>query len=307
VTPLPAGPFPVPLSTIDWLVSKERPAARYVALRDLLAPTLKSADVRKARQTLDRDPFVRDTLPVLKRKLAPSSVNELERSYDGALWLAHFLVDHGADASQPELKRAADIFFARYERTFVELSRHASLDAVLPHFFTACRLLARLGHGGDPRVLVAAEWLAERCGTHEGAAAVKDLLFFAALPEAKRSGEVRRAIAFQVERVVAELPQDRLLSAAGSFGFPNGEESDLLEALDALAAVGTPYRDELATPLALLAGKADHRARWKLDHLPAGERIPSGLERDGELSRWVTIRALRVLQRFVNLTVVTTK
>jgi len=35
--PLPPGPLHVPISTIDWLVSRESPAARYVALRDLLA------------------------------------------------------------------------------------------------------------------------------------------------------------------------------------------------------------------------------------------------------------------------------
>ncbi|HEX7615726.1 MAG TPA: hypothetical protein VF554_10660, partial [Thermoanaerobaculia bacterium] len=45
VKPLPDGPFPVPLSTIDWLVSRESPAARFVALRDLLGRPAKDPDL----------------------------------------------------------------------------------------------------------------------------------------------------------------------------------------------------------------------------------------------------------------------
>ena len=66
VQPLPEGPFAVPLSTIDWLVSRESPAARYVALRDLLGRPAKDPDLRKAKQGLAREPFVREALALLE-------------------------------------------------------------------------------------------------------------------------------------------------------------------------------------------------------------------------------------------------
>src|SRR5258708_2424626 len=71
VRPLPEGPFAVPLSTIDWLVSRESPAARYVALRDLLGRPPKDPDLKRAKQGFGREPFVRESLALLRAKLAP--------------------------------------------------------------------------------------------------------------------------------------------------------------------------------------------------------------------------------------------
>ncbi|MEO8584569.1 MAG: hypothetical protein ABI584_00260, partial [Acidobacteriota bacterium] len=88
-------------------------------------------------------------------------------------------------------------------------------------------------------------------------------------------------------------------------GFPCGDETDLAEMLFALASVLPPEsRSEpvLARSLAHLAARADHRARWKLERPPPA-RLPVVLERTGELSRWVTLRALSVFQHFRGLEV----
>jgi hypothetical protein len=88
-------------------------------------------------------------------------------------------------------------------------------------------------------------------------------------------------------------------------GFPCGDETDLVEMLFALASVlpaesrGEPV---LSRALAQLAARADHRARWTLER-PRPERLPVVLERTGELSRWVTLRALAILQHFRGLEV----
>jgi hypothetical protein len=88
-------------------------------------------------------------------------------------------------------------------------------------------------------------------------------------------------------------------------GFPCGDETDLVEMLFALALV-LPAESQcepvLCRALAHLAARADHRARWTLER-PRPERLPIALERTGELSRWVTLRALAVLQHFHGLEV----
>lgn len=303
--PLPEGPFRVPISTLDWLVSRESPAARVVALRDLLGRPPKDIELRKAKQTLARDAFVRDVLALLRSRLAPGPrAVPLERRYDGGAWLVLFLAEMGGDTSLPALRHSVDVLFARWEKAFVEVERHGELPRDVPDFVAACRALALLGQATDPRILSAADALARRAVSGGGETA-KELLFFAALPSAKRSETVRRATALLVaragdaERPGPGGPLPRTFFAAG---FPTGATTDYLEHLWALAAVGAGRGPGLEKPLAVLASRADHRARWKLERsLP--EKLPVALEREGDLSRWVTIRALVVLQHFVGLSI----
>ena len=311
VKPLSGGPFPVPLSTIDWLVSRESPAARFVALRDLLGRPAKDPDLKKARQGFSRDPLVRDLLGLLRARLEPgpgAGAAGLERRYDGGLWLALFLTEIGGDGALPLLHHAGDVLLARWEKVLVAIDRHegAALDA--PLFRAALRVLARVGWGRDTRVLQGADALAARALAGQGRTE-KDLLFFASIPEDVRSPRVTRTISFLTTRLLeAELPAALAEGAPEDLvkpGFPCGDETDLAEMLLALARVLPPEsRSEpvLERSLARLAARADHRARWKMERLPP-ERLPVALERTGELSRWVTLRALAVFQHFLGLEV----
>src|SRR5512140_3263825 len=141
------GPFPVPLATIDWLVSRENPGVRAVALRDLLARPPKDPDVRRARQAAVRDPFLRDLLALVRARLVPAPQVPLERRYDGGMWLALFLTEFGVDEAQPALRHAADVLLARWEKAFVEIERGKVEGLDVPLFSAALRVLARTGRG----------------------------------------------------------------------------------------------------------------------------------------------------------------
>jgi hypothetical protein len=311
VVPLPEGACRVPISTIDWLVSRESPAARYVVLRDLLGRPAKDLELRRARQALPRDPWVRDVLDVLRRRLEPgASRADLLRKYEGALWLTLFLGEAGGDASLPVLRHAADVLFAGWEKELVELSRHRDAAIEVGSFSALCRALALIGHAGDPRVLAGADYVA-RAATLGRAKTAKALLLFAALPPEKRSPLVARATDFLVARALdAELPRDAGQSAPREnlrAGFPTGDTSDVPELLYALALAApegavSPREGSLSRALALLLSRADHRSRWRLEREPDG-RLPFALERTGEMSRWVTLRALVTLQRFLGLSI----
>lgn len=303
---LGSGPFALPISTLDWLVSRESPAARFVCLRDLLERPDKDIDLRKARQGVPRDPFLRDALPMLRQALGPG-VSRLgaDAPADSGTVLAAMFAEMGADTSLPEIKHAVDVFLARWEIVFVAIERGEEPSAG-PAFLSSCRTLCRLGLGTDPRIVHAAENVAGRvvASSQPEADVSPALAFLTALPQSVRSGRIQRGIDFAVERVLAlELPPAGTGPwdpARERFGFPGDARVDLLSSLAALADAAVPESPVITEALTRLARRADHRGRWKLDR-PLPVRLSLPFEREGELSRWVSLRALRVLSRFRGL------
>jgi hypothetical protein len=81
------------------------------------------------------------------------------------------------------------------------------------------------------------------------------------------------------------------------FGFPLNYNSDALEALLSLAAVGEPRRTEYVPALHLVEDAADDEMRWTMRNSLNGKTI-ADVEFKGEPSRWLTLRALEVLEHF---------
>lgn len=296
----------MPVSTLDWLLSREDLAARYVTLRDLLGRPEKDLERRKAFREIPRDPWVRDVLTILRKRLAPGwNAAGLSHPYDGVLWQSLFLCEMGLDRRLPEQERVADVLWSTWEREFVRIDRGDEPATDTATLLVVFRTLSGLGPPDDPRLLSAARWVAEgRVRSDDaprgGGSVAPELRFLAAVPKEKRLPVVSRALSFAVERAIAtELPRDT--TAPPSLGAPAGTHVDLLELLAALADAGVTRRPELEPALALLVHRADGRSRWKLDR---GLDGPTWIERErtGELSRWVTIKALGTLSRMTGLT-----
>lgn len=81
------------------------------------------------------------------------------------------------------------------------------------------------------------------------------------------------------------------------FGFPLSYNSDVLEALAALAGVGEGWREEYAPALAVVEAAADKEMRWTLRNTFNGKML-ADVESKGSPSKWLTLRALQVLERF---------
>ena len=132
--------------------------------------------------------------------------------------------------------------------------------------------------------------------------ATKELLALAAVPPRRRTRAQREAIEVGVEFVLshdlsradfptATSPSSRWLR----FGFPASYSADVLELLLALAELGR-VRDPRAGPgLELLLSKQDGEGRWRLETTLNG-KMHVDIERKGAPSKWLTLRALRVLQ-----------
>lgn len=104
------------------------------------------------------------------------------------------------------------------------------------------------------------------------------------------------------ERFVAEHRPLRYGDKPGwlRFGFPLSYNSDALEALAALAAVDETRRPEYEPAIAVVETAADAKMRWTMRTSFNGKML-ADVERKGEPSKWITLRALRVLERFGEL------
>lgn len=81
------------------------------------------------------------------------------------------------------------------------------------------------------------------------------------------------------------------------FGFPLSYNSDALEALLALASVRETRRPEYEAAIELVENAADDTMRWTLRTTFNGKML-GDVEEKGQPSRWLTLRALTVLEGF---------
>ena len=88
-----------------------------------------------------------------------------------------------------------------------------------------------------------------------------------------------------------ELVEERWLT----FAFPTYWHYDVLRGLDYLRTAGIPADDRVAEAVGVVRDRRQNDGRWLLDRVYPGRTIVA-LEDAGEPSRWITVRALRVLE-----------
>jgi hypothetical protein len=83
------------------------------------------------------------------------------------------------------------------------------------------------------------------------------------------------------------------------FGFPLHYNSDILEAMVALALVGIPMNSALKEPLQVVQDKRTSEGTWILENSLNG-KMWADVEQKGKPSKWITYFALVVLDHFEN-------
>ena len=74
--------------------------------------------------------------------------------------------------------------------------------------------------------------------------------------------------------------------------------ADILQVVEALAALGYGDDPRLTNALALIRSKADADGRWLLEYHYNGKMVDGvAFGRKGQANKWVTIRALKALGR----------
>jgi hypothetical protein len=79
------------------------------------------------------------------------------------------------------------------------------------------------------------------------------------------------------------------------FAFPTWWHYDVLRALEHFRTAGAAPDERMTEAIELVAAKRDEHGRWPLDVLHSGAMPINMGESPGQPSRWITLRALRVL------------
>jgi hypothetical protein len=256
--------------------------------------------------------------------------------YAGTTWQVVFLDQLGADPDEPRVRAACAYVLAHAQAPTGGFGlAWGAREAPPPpstvlHCLTGNLLRALVGLGwlddervgravaweaaeitgdGDPRWYAATPGPGFRCGANEGLpcawGATKALLGLARIPLERRTPAVVRAIDVSVEFLlsrdpaVADYPMGYgNTKPNGSWfrlGFPSGYVTDVLQVLEALVAGGAGRDPRLDHAVAWLRAQQDEHGRWANRYPYAGKMVVD-IDAPGAPSRWVTLRACRVLR-----------
>ncbi len=299
---------------IPWLLESDDAALRYRVLVDLLGRPPHHREVRAARAGIPASPVVAAILAAQK----PAGHWAEAKStywpkYTATHWQLYLLAEFGLSPRHPAvplgLKSMAESLAAIGAPDAV-----AQKEVVWCYTGLVLRYYALFGRGATAVVVSAAERLVElaerephwACPYNDGRTclwgAVKALRGLVAMTV--RPAGAAEVIDSAARHLLAHDYGPSIPCASTEngwetdwrrFGFPSFYESDLLEALDALAEAGYGRDPAYARLTEIVLQKQDSQGRWILENSLNG-RMHADVEVKGEPSRWLTLRALRVLK-----------
>ena len=312
-----------------WLLENDpaNPGVRYFALRDMQGLPEGDPQVKAARQMVMASGPVPE---ILNSQNPDGSWIPRGGKYQSTTWQIVFLAELGADPQDERVRAGCEFVLDHY---LASNQAFAYLRPPVPSGVVHCMngllvsALNRLGYSVNPRVQAAAEWQAGAilgelppkqyfksgtsgpefaCGVNLGKpcgwGATKAMKALVAIPESRRTPLVQRAIQAGAEFLLrydlatANFPYtERISSTWFKLGFPLSYWSDILETVSVLIELGYGGDPRLEEVLCLIQSKQDTQGRWKLENTLNGKTWVD-IEVKGKPSKWVTLRALRVLK-----------
>jgi hypothetical protein len=281
---------------LPWLLEEENPLVRYFTLTQLLGGAEDDRQVAEARAAI---PKSKDVQAIFARQDpdgwwdTPERATGIKRASGQLLILSRLGVP-------PDERTGRGCEFV-LSKPWLPMRRPV---CIVPCYTANClRFLAYFGYGDDPRVDEGWRAMIGRLGQDDGLIcwyqkqrpchwlAVKALWAFSAAPA---GWDVRAAMARTAEALLShdfdfEGEEARWLR----FGFPWYFQSDLLDALEALAACGYAANPRFRALTRHVLDKQQDDGRW----LKEGGSTAVRIERKGQPSKWITLKALRVLKK----------
>jgi len=317
---------------VEWLLEPDsaNPGVRYRALTELLGLDPGDSEVVAARGAVMASGPV---LAILALQDAPDGWGgpaPAAEGYRGAAFQLSLLALLGADPADERVQRACATVLEDAQADgggFSYGARPVPSRVVHCHHAQLLHALLVLGWSADPRVEAALAWQVAAitgapvpryyksgtagpgfaCGVNLGQpcgwGAAKAARALAAVPPDARTPAVERAVVatadFLLDHDLAHAAYPATGRVSGTwfrFGFPSSYWADVLETADALGDLGYGADPRLAATIELVRSKADAAGRWKLENTLNG-KMWVDIEEKGKPSKWVTLRALRVLAR----------
>ena len=326
---------------LPWLLEKDSPGVRYLALRDLLDCPPDDKDLVAARRAAHAEgpistilsqmaeegywvkpgpgylPKYRSTVWSVISLAQLGAVREMDERIDRACSyvLEHSLTDGGRFSMNGVPSGTIDCLQGNL------LAALLDLDCEDPRLDDAFEWMARTvtGEGLAPNTdrEASIRYYAGKCGPRFACGgnnkqscawgAVKVMLAFGRLPSERRTALMDRAIAEGVDFLFSTEPAGADYPAGWNpkpsrnwwkFGFPVFYVTDLLQLVESLVGLGHVKDPRLVNALTLIRGKQDAKGCWPLEYSYAGKVwVDVGAKK--QPSKWVTLRALRVLKKAV--------
>jgi hypothetical protein len=320
---------------LPWLLEGKSPAVRHLALRQLLDRAPDDAEVAEARgRAMLSDPIASILAAQDPEGWWVKPGRGYGPKYTGTVWNLIFLDQMGASGADSGIQSACEYVLSHSQAPNGGFSATGARDRAAPsgaiHCLNGNLLRALIGFGWleDERVQRSIDWQAAAitgegvdrwsgytcgpgfaCGANDRKpcawGAVKAVLALARIPAGGRNRRVQRAldagVAFLLSHdpAAADYPMPRAnTKPSGSWfklGFPSGYVADVLQNLEALAEAGAAGDPRLGHAVEWLLAQQDEHGRWANRYAYDGKMVRD-VDRPGEPSKWVTLRACRVLK-----------
>ena len=317
---------------MDWLLEPDpdNPGVRYFVLRDLVGLPEDDRAVRKARAGLMRG----GPIPAILEAQSPDGTwvkpgSGYSPKYRGTVWQILLLAELGADPVDLRVRRGCEALLHGAVASTGGFSPYANaVSSGVLHCLNGNMVYAlqKLGFGGDPRIRRALDWqvgaiLGEAevkffksgtsgpgfaCGINLGQpcgwGAAKAMNALLEVPPRSRTRRMKRALQVGADFLLSRDPSEadypyteRVSSTWFKLGFPLSYWSDVLEISWILVRLGYARDPRLRPALDRIHEKRDSEGRWRLGNSLNG-KMWVDIERRGKPSKWVTLRAMRVLK-----------
>ena len=320
---------------LPWLLEEVDPGPRHLALRDLVGFAADDPALLAARRAaMSADPIASFFAAQDDEGWWVQPGNGYGPKYSGTVWSLMFLDQLGADGADPHVRRACEYVLAWTQTDsggfgFSSSGRGRSVPSSAVHCLNGNLLHAMLdfGYAADARIQRSIDWQVAavtgegmdrwysilpgpglQCGGNQGPCAwgaVKVLLALTRIPASGRTTAVERAIDVTARFLLGQDPAEASYPhAAGSspvngswfkLAFPLGYVTDVLQNVEALCAAGFAADPRLDHAFEWLLAQRDGQGRWRNGYAYQGKLVRD-IDRQGQPSKWVTIRACRALK-----------
>jgi hypothetical protein len=316
---------------LSWLLERDEanPGVRYFALRDLLDRPADDPDLVAAQE----DVMHSGPVPAILDAQSPEGYwvkpgPGYSPKYRGTFWSVLFLAQLGADGRDERVRRGVEYAFSHAQAENDAFACNGRPSTSIHCLWgNMVRALLDLGFWGDERLERAVDALARSitgegyewyrkggvqgpgflCSANYGLpcgwGAVRALWALNRVPAEGRTSAVKAAVQAGVDFLLgydvarADYPyQERVSSSWFKFGYPLGYVTDVLLNLEALAEAGCGGDPRLDEAVELVLSRQDQDGRWKLEYAYTG-KMWADIEKKGRPSKWVTLRATRVLRK----------
>jgi len=306
---------------LAWLLEEDQPSVRYLALTQLLERPEDDPDASGAKEAIPRKGWAADILAAQRPGGFWINDESLYRpKYLSTNWMLLILSDLGLTKEEPRTRAACELWIERFAKDDGGFSMDGAKASHLCVVGNTARALVKFGYADHPKVRSALEWLVQHrdknggwsCfGSGRNLDSWEGMSAFAAYPREKWTEGMKRAV-----EDAAEFYLQRELHKQGSryepwyrFHYPIHYYYDILVGLDFMTSLGYGADPRMRAAVSLLKEKRRADGRWNLDAVhpdldakvakwyTKGLPTPFALEKPGEPSKMVTLRAMLVLKR----------